>query len=122
MKRYLLWDNDGVLVDTELWYFEATRRALANLNITLEQEIYLQRMSHGQSSWELAQAAGVDPTDIKAARHQRDAYYQQYLAQQDIEISGVEEGIEGTCFESQNGNSDNLQKRRFQLNPQWQEY
>ena len=53
MKRYLLWDNDGVLVDTELWYFEATRRALANLNITLEQEIYLQRMSRGQSSWEL---------------------------------------------------------------------
>lgn len=98
MKRYLLWDNDGVLVDTELWYFEATRRALANLNITLEQEIYLQRMSHGQSSWELAQAAGVDPTDIKAARHQRDAYYQQYLAQQDIEISGVEEVLKALAL------------------------
>ena len=27
--RFLLWDHDGVLVDTERWYFEATRIALA---------------------------------------------------------------------------------------------
>ena len=27
--RYVLWDNDGVLVDTEEGYFHATQRALA---------------------------------------------------------------------------------------------
>ena len=31
VKRYILWDNDGVLVDTEFWYFTATQRALAEL-------------------------------------------------------------------------------------------
>jgi phosphoglycolate phosphatase-like HAD superfamily hydrolase len=44
MKKYILWDNDGVLVDTEFWYFSATQRALAELGIALEKDTYLQRM------------------------------------------------------------------------------
>ena len=28
-RGFLLWDHDGVLVDTERWYFEATRVAMA---------------------------------------------------------------------------------------------
>jgi beta-phosphoglucomutase-like phosphatase (HAD superfamily) len=36
VKRYILWDNDGVLVDTEFWYFTATQRALAELGVTLQ--------------------------------------------------------------------------------------
>jgi len=28
VKTTILWDHDGVLVDTEPWYFEATRLAL----------------------------------------------------------------------------------------------
>lgn len=94
MKRYILWDNDGVLVDTEPWYFKATQRALADLNITLDKKTYLQRMVHGESSWELAQKAGVDPDRIVTQRHRRDAYYQQYLRQEDIEIPGVESVLE----------------------------
>lgn len=31
MKNYLLLDNDGVLVNTEFWYFQAGRRALADI-------------------------------------------------------------------------------------------
>ena len=27
MKKYILFDHDGVLVDTELWYFRAGERA-----------------------------------------------------------------------------------------------
>ncbi len=90
MKQYILWDNDGVLVDTELWYFKATQRALAELGISLAQDTYLQRMVHGASSWELAEAAGIDPLQIEAKRHQRNAYYDTYLAHEAIEIPGVE--------------------------------
>ena len=32
-KKFILWDHDGVLVDTEQWYYEANKRALAELNI-----------------------------------------------------------------------------------------
>jgi HAD superfamily hydrolase (TIGR01509 family) len=90
MKRYLLLDNDGVLVDTEFWYFKATQRALAELGVILEQDLYLQRMVHGASSWELAEAAGVDPHLIREKQQQRNAYYSAYLAQEAIEIQGVE--------------------------------
>ncbi len=90
MKQYILLDNDGVLVDTEFWYFKATQRALDELGIPLEQDTYLQRMVHGASSWELAEAAGIDALQIDAKRHQRDAYYDAYLSKEAIEIPGVE--------------------------------
>lgn len=90
MKRYILWDNDGVLVDTEHWYFKATQRALGELGVHLDEETYQERMVRGASSWELAAQAGIDPERIVAKRQQRDAYYQVYLAQETIEIPGVE--------------------------------
>jgi HAD superfamily hydrolase (TIGR01509 family) len=94
MKRYILWDNDGVLVDTEFWYFTATQRALAELGVTLEKQSYLQRMVHGHSSWDLALSAGIDADAIITKRRQRDVYYEQYLAQQNIEISGALQVLE----------------------------
>lgn len=90
MKRYILWDNDGVLVDTEHWYFEATRRALAELGFTLDRATYLQRMVRGESSWDLAIASGIDPEQAALKRRQRDLYYQEYLQREDIGIPGVE--------------------------------
>ena len=88
-KRYILWDNDGVLVDTEYWYFTATRRALAELGFTLEKDAYLERMARGESSWDLAIAAGVDPELAARQRRQRDHYYQEYLRCEDIGVPGV---------------------------------
>ena len=35
MKKYLLFDNDGVLVDTEQWYFKANVEILRHMGITL---------------------------------------------------------------------------------------
>ena len=35
MKKYILFDHDGVLVDTEHWYFTASKRALAELGIEI---------------------------------------------------------------------------------------
>jgi HAD superfamily hydrolase (TIGR01509 family) len=91
VTQYILWDNDGVLVDTEFWYFKATQRALAELGVHLDEATYQQRMVRGESSWGLASAAGVDPVRIAAKRRQRDEYYQAYLAQEDIEVPGVED-------------------------------
>ncbi len=94
MKRYLLWDNDGVLVDTEFWYFKATQRALAELGVALEKKTYLQRMVHGQSSWDLAAAAGIQANRIAMKRQQRDAWYEEYLQRESIDIPGVEPLLE----------------------------
>jgi len=93
-KKYILWDNDGVLVDTELWYFRSTQQALAELGVSLEEELYLRRMVLGASSWELASAAGIDHDQIVAKRRQRDAYYAEYLSRENLDIPGVEDVLE----------------------------
>jgi hypothetical protein len=40
MIEAVLWDDDGVLVDTEMLFFETTRAAFARLGLELTQEIW----------------------------------------------------------------------------------
>lgn len=89
MKTCLLFDHDGVLVDTERWYFRAGERALADVGLTLDRSDYLRDMSLGRGTWARARAAGVDEQAIARLREARDAYYRHYLVTEDIEIDGV---------------------------------
>lgn len=89
MKRYILFDHDGVLVDTEHWYYMANKRALEAIGLDLPRDIYLANMADGVSPWELAQTAGKPGSEIKRGRELRDRYYQEYLVSMDIEIEGV---------------------------------
>ena len=89
MKKYILFDHDGVLVDTEFWYYKAGERALADIGFTLERDQYLRDMTQGLATWAQARAAGVDEQTISRQREVRDVYYQEYLRTEDIEIEGV---------------------------------
>jgi len=46
MKKFILFDHDGVLVDTEYWYFMANKKALSESGIELDIELYLKNMSN----------------------------------------------------------------------------
>ncbi len=89
MTKFILWDNDGVLVDTEYWYFKSTQQALAEIGIELTKARYMQIMVQGQSSWDLAREVNISQSKIDSKRKDRDAYYQNYIVQKDIEIAGV---------------------------------
>lgn len=91
LKKYILFDNDGVLVETEQWYFQANVKALAEINITLEEDVYLEIMARGGTAWEVAQKQGIKKDIIDAQRFKRDIYYQEFLQTKDIEINGVKE-------------------------------
>jgi HAD superfamily hydrolase (TIGR01509 family) len=93
VKNYLLLDHDGVLVDTEVWYFRAGQRALAEIGVPLEKDRYQRDMVSGRGTWAQARAAGVDETTIDRLREARDRYYQEYLRTEDIEIPGVVEAL-----------------------------
>ena len=94
MKKYILFDHDGVLVDTEFWYYKAGERALADIGFTLDRDQYLQDMTQGMATWAQAKAAGIDERTIDGQREVRNAYYQEYLRTEDIEIEGVLETLE----------------------------
>jgi HAD superfamily hydrolase (TIGR01509 family) len=88
-KKFLLWDHDGVLVDTEKWYFLATQACLAELGVEFDQAGYLSMMADGRTYWDRAQQRGIADSVIAAARRKRDELYQQYLLTREIEIEGV---------------------------------
>ncbi|WP_072681942.1 HAD family phosphatase [Arcobacter sp. LA11] len=91
MKKYILFDNDGVLVETEKWYFEANVKALNELNIKLDEDVYMEIMARGGTAWEVAQKQGIKKEIIDAQRFKRDIYYQEFLQTKDIEIDGVKD-------------------------------
>ena len=103
MKKYILFDNDGVLVETEQWYYLANKRALASLGFDLPQDAYLANMANGVSSWEAARASGVSESEIKRGRELRDRYHQEYLTTEDIEIEGVLETLDVLAAEYRMG-------------------
>ncbi len=92
--QYLLWDHDGVLVDTERWYFEATRTLLSQLGVELTQERYLELMADGRQSWDLARERGIPEEEIQARRADRNVLYQEFLRSHPIEIDGVSDVLE----------------------------
>ncbi|MET7281153.1 HAD-IA family hydrolase [Kribbella sp. NPDC005582] len=93
MKNYILFDHDGVLVDTEFWYFKAGERALAEIGLILDEEQYVRDMNQGIGTWAQARAAGIDEATIDRQRGIRDRYYQDYLRTESIEIDGVVETL-----------------------------
>ncbi|WP_329254108.1 HAD-IA family hydrolase [Streptomyces canus] len=93
MKKYILFDHDGVLVDTEFWYFKSTERALAEAGFTLDKDQYLRDMTRGSGSWAQAKAAGIDDRTLSRVRAARNGYYQEYLRTQAIEIDGVVDAL-----------------------------
>lgn len=93
MKKFILFDNDGVLVETEQWYYLANKRALATLGIDLPRDAYLANMADGISAWQAARDSGIPRSEITRGREQRDRYYREYVMNEDIEIDGVVETL-----------------------------
>ena len=92
MKKYILFDNDGVLVHTEPLYFKANIKALKEyFDVELEFKEYMKIMSEGTTVWQKAFDKGFSQKEIKKARNQRNIYYQEYLKNENILISGVKE-------------------------------
>ena len=89
MKKYILFDNDGVLVETENWYYEANKKALKQLGLNLQMDEYQEIMARGGTAWELAINAGITTEIIDKKRVQRDNYYQEFLHTKNLEIPNV---------------------------------
>ena len=103
MKKYILFDHDGVLVDTEFWFYKAGERALADIGFILDRDQYLRDMTEGMATWAQAIAAGIDEETISRQREVRNAYYQEYLRTEDIEIDGVLETLDVLAYEYRMG-------------------
>jgi len=91
----IFWDNDGILVDTERLYFQATREALERAAIVLTTSDYV-RCFMVESSGLLAvgQAAGLTDRQIDDVRRERDAAYTDLLVRTPLLMPHVEDVLQ----------------------------
>lgn len=91
MFKAILWDNDGVLVDTEYLYYEATRRVLGTVGIDLSDDDYRNLfLRHNAGAWHLAAAQGRCDDEVAHLREERNALYGTLLRGRNLTIAGVE--------------------------------
>jgi len=92
----ILFDNDGVLVDTEPLFLQATRELLATVGVALEARDYHDiSMRHGRSVFDLASARGVSDEAIRTLRRRRDDRYAELIDEGVRVFEGVVETLTG---------------------------
>jgi len=93
LKKYILFDNDGVLVETEPLYYKASKRALKEFfDVDVSFEQYMKLMTDGKGVWVAAPNATKEQINI--ARDQRDIYYQEYLKTENLAIDNIHKILE----------------------------
>lgn len=93
MIRGIFWDNDGVLVDTEGLYFEASAQVLGRIGIHLSRERFADiSLRQGGSVFSLAEPR-LSPPEIETLRKERDVLYSELLAGGVPLAPGVEETL-----------------------------
>jgi HAD superfamily hydrolase (TIGR01509 family) len=90
--KAILWDNDGVLVDTEHLYLQATREILATAGVALSDAQYCDLfLNQNNGAWHLASELGHSAPAIARMREARDARYSALLRVRNHTIAGVED-------------------------------
>lgn len=95
MKLTILWDNDGVLVNTEGLYFQASRKVLHSVGVEFSREQFQEiSLRRGESTFAPAAEAGIGAAEIDRLRLLRDRLYGELLQAQSCVIDGVEEVLQ----------------------------
>ena len=112
--KAILWDNDGILVETEKWYFEATKQIMAkegfNLSINTYRDTFLKKNT---GAWHL-----LENTNEKQAirlRKKRNELYSSYLKTKDITMKGISKILETLCEQYAMGIVTSSRKEHFDI-------
>ncbi len=91
-KKAILWDNDGVLVDTEKYFYKAARQILKKAGFKFTREMFADLvLVKAVGPWHLLKEHGYDDEFILRMKAERDDLYQHYLQNEHILIDGVNE-------------------------------
>lgn len=95
MFKAILWDNDGVLVDTEKFYYMANKKLLSRYQIELTEELFRDLyLTRSKGAWHLIPQVNLESMSISDLRHERNAMYIDLLQTGDFRIPGVEQALE----------------------------
>jgi HAD superfamily hydrolase (TIGR01509 family) len=95
MIEAIFWDNDGILVETEQLYFQATQHVLNGVGVALTEADYIQLfLVQGRGAWHLAEEHGIPRSEIRRLRDERNALYSEWLAQAPPLTAGITEVLD----------------------------
>lgn len=88
----VLWDNDGVLVDTERLFYQANRELFLRLGVDLsEQQFFDWYLADNCGAWHLLTSLQLTNQQIEQLRGERNVRYAQLLAGAEVRpVAGVE--------------------------------
>ena len=92
LKKAIFWDNDGVLVDTEKYYYEATRQILNKAGLELKKELYIELfLIQAKGAWHLLDPNKYTAEIIEELKTERNKLYCNFLQTSEIVVEGVQE-------------------------------
>ena len=92
--EFVFWDHDGVIVDTEPLFFEATRITLDELGFELSREHWLSCQARGLGLAKVVSDHVAVTVDLAEVRRIRDDRYDDLLENNDVLIDGALEVLE----------------------------
>ncbi len=91
----ILWDNDGVLVDTERLYYRATKEILNDAGIEFTPQMFIEiSLTRAKGLWHLAEEKGIPQDEIERLRDRRNDLYGTLLQEEEVVVDGVRETLE----------------------------
>lgn len=91
-KTAIFWDNDGVLVDTEKYYYEANRVIFENEGFVLTREMYMEMtLVKGTGAWHFLDKTKYTNEKIVSLKKERDELYSQLILSGEILMPGIED-------------------------------
>lgn len=95
MINVIFWDNDGVLVNSEQWFYAASKEVLAKEGINLSEEEFIEISLHnGGSTLSLLKNKGYNDEEIVPFRNERNRIYDEMLLINDIAVEHSNEILE----------------------------
>lgn len=92
MFKAIFFDNDGILVDTEKYYFEATNQILAQAGFEMTLEMFRELfLKDNRGPWEALKESGFTEEQIVELRKERNVIYSEFLKSKEIFIPGIED-------------------------------
>lgn len=90
--KAVFFDNDGVLVDTEKFYFEANQFVFAKHGIELTEKDYLENfLKKGRGTWHLLKDKNYSDEMISELRAERNEHYLKLITEKSQAIEGAED-------------------------------
>ncbi len=116
MIKAVLWDNDGVLVDTEKLFFEATKNTLASVGVELSRDVFVEySLIKGVGLREYLTHYNLNPGLYESLSKKRRLKYSKLLETKTELIEGINQTLKSLHNHYKMGIVTSSRKQHFEI-------